>query len=168
MNVLIVGDVHWSQFSSIVRTKGIEYSTRLENLISSVNWVEECSKNGKCEYIIYLGDFFDKSEINSEEISALNEINWNEDIRHIFLCGNHEMGDKFHHSSSLKLFGLIPNCEVIDKPIYRINEQDNSVFVFLPYMLEENKINLDEFLKDIDRTRKVYIFSHNDLQIQYG
>lgn len=168
MNILIVGDVHWSQFSSIVRTKENIFSTRLENLINSVNWVEECSKNGKCEYTIYLGDFFDKSEINSEEISALSEINWNEDTKHIFLCGNHEMGDKFHHSSSLKLFSLVPNCEVIDKPTYFIDEYENTCFVFLPYMLEENRISIDDFLNDVDNPRKTYIFSHNDLQIQYG
>ena len=166
MKILIVGDVHWSQYSSIIRTKGNIFSTRLENLINSVNWAEECSKNGKCEYTIYLGDFFDKSEINSEEISALGEINWNKDTKHIFLCGNHEMGDKFHHSSSLKLFSLVPNCEVIDKPTLRYDDE-NCYLIFLPYMLEENRINLDNFCKGFE-SKKKYIFSHNDLQIQYG
>ena len=168
MNVLIVGDVHWSEYSSIVRTNGEQFSHRLENLISSVNWAEEYSKSVKCEYVIYLGDFFDKSEINSEEISALNEIKWDSCAKHIFLCGNHEMGDKFHHSSSLKLFSLVPNCRVIDKPTYFINKGENTGFVFLPYMLEENRISIDDFLIGVDTTRKIYIFSHNDLQIQYG
>ena len=166
MKILIVGDVHWSQYSSIIRTRSEKFSCRLENLIQSVNWIEECSCVGNCDYVIYLGDFFDKSEINSEEISALSEIKWNKNIKHIFLCGNHEMGDKFHHSSSLKLFSLVPNCDVIDKPTLRYDDED-CYLIFLPYMLEENRINLDNFCKGFE-SKKKYIFSHNDLQIQYG
>ena len=38
MKILCVGDVHWSQNSSILRSRGEYYSTRLQNLIASVNW----------------------------------------------------------------------------------------------------------------------------------
>ena len=41
MRVLIYGDVHWSQYSSILRSRDTYYSTRLDNLIRSVNWAEE-------------------------------------------------------------------------------------------------------------------------------
>ena len=36
-----------------------------------------------------LGDFFDRSAITDEEISALKEIVWNDKLKY-FLVGNHE------------------------------------------------------------------------------
>ena len=40
MKIGVIGDVHWSSYSSIVRSTGDVYSTRLENLIQSINWSE--------------------------------------------------------------------------------------------------------------------------------
>ena len=71
MKILIVGDVHWSTYSSIVRSRGKKYSTRLENLINSVNWAERIADEENCDRIIYLGDFFDKADLTAEEITAL-------------------------------------------------------------------------------------------------
>ena len=88
MKILVVGDVHWSQYSSILRKRGEKYSYRLENLIQSVNWAEQLAYETNCELIVYLGDFFDRAEINSEEISALKEIVW-ASKPHYFLVGNH-------------------------------------------------------------------------------
>lgn len=34
---LIASDLHWSQYSSIVRKRGKKYSVRLHNLINSMN-----------------------------------------------------------------------------------------------------------------------------------
>ena len=62
MRVLIVGDVHWSSYSSIIRKRGTEYSKRLENCINSINWVEEKAEEYKCDKVIYLGDLFDQAE----------------------------------------------------------------------------------------------------------
>lgn len=74
MKVAICGDVHWSTSSSIIRQRGTNYSERLENLIKSVNWFEDLSKEENCDMNIYLGDFFDRPDLNSQEISALSEI----------------------------------------------------------------------------------------------
>ena len=41
---LIVGDVHWSEYSSIYRKRGTKFSKRLENLINTVNWIEETAE----------------------------------------------------------------------------------------------------------------------------
>ncbi len=71
MKVCFYTDVHWSQNSSIVRSRGEKYSTRLENLIKSVNWAERLAFDCGCSAVICGGDFFDSTELNCEEISAL-------------------------------------------------------------------------------------------------
>ena len=48
VNILLAGDVHWSSYSSIVRRRGQKYSKRLENLINSVNWIEEQAEQKQC------------------------------------------------------------------------------------------------------------------------
>ena len=56
--LFVYGDVHWSTYSSIIRSRGEQYSTRLENLIRSVNWAEALAEKYNCETVICLGDFF--------------------------------------------------------------------------------------------------------------
>ena len=75
MKIGIIGDIHFCEYSSILRTRGEEFSTRLENCIESINWAEETTAD--CDCIIYLGDFFDKSSLNAAELSALRKIIWN-------------------------------------------------------------------------------------------
>ena len=72
MRLLVVGDVHWSEYCSIVRKQGLFTSMRLENLIESVQWVENLVETEHIDEVVYLGDFFDKSIINCEEIFALS------------------------------------------------------------------------------------------------
>ena len=69
--ILICGDIHFSTYSSILRKRGEFYSERLENLLWSINWVEKTAEDNKCNRIIYLGDFFDKASLDSEELTAL-------------------------------------------------------------------------------------------------
>ena len=162
MKIGVVGDVHWSKYSSIVRSRGNKYSTRLENCINSVSWAERTLEENDCDLVVYLGDFFDSSDLKSEELSALNEIRWNS-LKHIFLVGNHEMGLNDLSISSCHLFNLLDNIEVIDKPGF--SEQYKDLF-FLPYILEENRKSVKEYLKG---KTDCIIFSHNDLKgIQLG
>lgn len=74
MKILLYTDVHVSEFSSIIRSMGEKYSTRLENLIASINWAEKIATENNCDEIICLGDFFDKPELNSSELTAMKEI----------------------------------------------------------------------------------------------
>lgn len=167
MRLLIYADPHWSSYSSIVRSRGEKYSTRLENLIKTVNWVELEAQRQNCDGIICLGDFFDKSELNSEEISALQEIKWS-NIRHYMIVGNHEMGRSNLELSSAHLFALIPQCGVIDFP-YVINESNNTSLMFLPYVLEKDRKPLKEYFDGIEPCNNKIIFSHNDISgIQMG
>jgi len=166
MRLLAVGDVHWSQYSSILRGRDIKYSSRLTNLIKSVNWAEKLSDDLDCELVIYLGDFFDKEFINSEEISALNEIKWSL-AHHIFLVGNHEMGRNDLLYSSEHIFNLIDNAQVIAEPkTVKIN--DFTELAFLPYVLEEARKPIEDYFPKSMSSKRI-IFSHNDLAgIQMG
>ena len=167
MKLFIYADPHWSSYSSIVRSRGEKYSKRLENLINTVQWIEAEAKVQKCDAIVCLGDFFDKSELNSEEITALQEIGW-ANLKHYMLVGNHEMGrGNLEHSSS-HLFALMPNVEVIDFP-YVYNIEDNTSLVFMPYILENNRRPLKEYTETMQLCDNVIMLSHNDIAgIQMG
>lgn len=164
MKLGVVGDIHWSKYSSIIRQRGNKYSLRLENCINSVNWAEEVLKD--CDKIIYLGDFFDSDILKSEELTALSELKWN-DKEHIFLVGNHELGLHDLSFSSAHLFN-IANKVVIDKPVVQVNSYDQVELCFIPYMLD-NTGRIEDYI--YGRTNKLprIVFSHNDIAgIQLG
>lgn len=115
MRALIIGDVHFSQTSSIIRKRGEFYSERLENLLWSINWAEKQAEKNKVDKIIYLGDFFDRSDLNAEEVTALQDIVWS-NVPKWFLVGNHEISRRNASYSTVHLFNLIPNAHIIDKP----------------------------------------------------
>lgn len=169
MKVLVIGDVHWSQYSSILRKRGVKYSYRLENLIESINWAENIAEQSGCKMIVYLGDFFDKPNLNAEEISALDAIQWS-DIEHYFLVGNHESGMHDLEFNSTNVFKL-NNSYVIQTPTIINNPYSNSdcpeELIFLPYISESNRKLLCEYIHETNNKR--IIFSHNDLKgIQMG
>ncbi len=166
MKVLFYTDPHWSQHSSIVRGRGQKYSTRLENLIQSVNWVEELAWNCGCQVVICGGDFFDSAVLNSEELSALKNVNW-APVSHLFLTGNHETNVSSLEFSTADLFNLCPNSVVINKPEHYDIDGADIEFCFLPYILERDRQPLDTYFPS--KHGKRIIFSHNDLKnVQYG
>ena len=173
MKIAICGDVHWSAYSSIVRTRGEKYSSRLHNLINSVNWFEITAVNNGCDKIVYLGDFFDKPELTAEEISALKEITWASNIEHIILVGNHELGLHTAKYNSAQLFNLLPNFRIISEP--ELDVSFGAMFLYLPYIFEEDRKTIGEYIDSLlsntfitQEVKNVYVFSHNDLQINYA
>lgn len=173
MKLLICGDVHWSTYSSIVRRRGDKYSKRLENLINSVNWVEETAEKYGCEKIIYAGDFFDRSDMNAEELTALQEIVW-APVDHIMLIGNHEGLTNDLSISSSHVFKLIPNVNVVDKP--ELMSGFGYRLLLLPYILEKDRLSsVSSYIKNelagYFETQECKIniaISHNDIKMQYG
>lgn len=167
MRILIVGDIHWSAYSSIIRSRGNHFSTRLENLIKSLNWVEQISKEYKCEEEIFLGDTFDRPDLNAEEISALSEIDWNKTsrLKH-FIVGNHESGISsliYNSTQVLHKIGVIEDTPYI----YPLDE--HTEILFLPYIIEDNRKHLVDYLEHRNKKKKLIICSHNDLKgIRYG
>lgn len=155
--IFIVGDVHWCQNSSIVRGMGAKYSVRLENLIKSVDWAESKAVEEGADLIVYLGDFFDKPELNSMEITALKDVRWSF-AEHVFLVGNHEASNaslEFNSANVLRGLGF----KVIDEPV-----QSNGV-LYLPYVSEDRRKPLAEYLSG----NAGLVLSHNDVKgIRYG
>lgn len=167
IKILIFGDCHWSTYSSILRKRGNLFSYRLENLIQSMNWVEEQAKDNKVSLIVGLGDFFDKETLNSEEITALTKINWS-DIRHCFLIGNHEMGRNDLFYSSTKIFNE-KDFLIVDKCITKFFSETLTNIIFLPYTLNPIKDILENIYKNCSKENKTIIFSHNDIAgVQLG
>lgn len=163
MKICIFGDVHWSKYSSIIRDRGIRFSKRLENLIQSVNFVEETAIKYNCDRIIGLGDFFDSTILSSEEITALKEIRFS-NIQHDFLCGNHETNSSDNFNSTVNLFNLA-NFSVND--VITTEYYDKFNIVFVPYL--SNIKESTNILNYIDNSKFNIIFSHNDIAgIQYG
>ena len=166
MKICIHSDNHWSQNSSIVRSRGSKYSKRLENLIQSINWVEHLAWNNNADCIICCGDFFDSAILNCEEISALQEIQWSP-MSHLFLTGNHEVTHSNLDYSTTDLFKLCPNVTVINSPQQYFIENTSVEFCFLPYVLERNRQSIVDYFGKPTCSR--VIFSHNDLKdVQYG
>jgi len=149
MKIFVVGDVHVSTYSSIVRSRGNIFSTRLEHIIDTLNWCEQGAYINGCDLVVYLGDFFDRQDINSEEMTAISAVCWN-NLPHIFLCGNHEIGLNDNTFNSCSVFKM-RNFQVISTPT-TIGD-----FTFIPYMLEHPE------LSDIVKEKTKIIFSHNDI-----
>lgn len=172
MKILCVGDVHWSQYSSIIRRRGEFYSQRLENLLWSINWVEQTAQKQGVDKIIYLGDFFDRSDLNAEELTAFRDIIWAKEIPHAFIIGNHEVGNRSLEYSSIHFIEAMgPNFKVVDKP--EIEVGFGYEFLYLPYIFENSRKPLHEYLISrtivTDELKKIYVFSHNDLKgVNYG
>ena len=170
MKILIYSDPHFCQYSSIVIDNGDLYSKRLENLIRSLNWVENTARQNGCETVICAGDFFDKPTLNAQEITALADLHFDRDIFHYFLCGNHEMGSKFHEYSSAKIFHIKGfHFFAIDKA-QCFNFDCRCKFLFIPYTLDYSKTikQYREENKNFDDVLPLVVISHNDLQIDYG
>ena len=166
MKCCIYSDPHWCENSSIVRSKGNKYSTRLENLIESINWVEQLAWHTGSECVICCGDFFDSSVLNAQEVSALQEIRW-APISHLFLTGNHETNVSSLEFSTSDLFKLCPNSCVISTPQQYFIDNTTVEFCFLPYVLERDRKTITEYFGP--QTCNRVIFSHNDIKnVQYG
>lgn len=166
MKILIHSDEHWCQNSSIVRSRGEKYSSRLHNLIESVNWVERLAWEQDCDCSICCGDFFDSAVLNSEEISALQEIRW-APISHLFLTGNHETNVSSLEYSTTDLFKLCPNVAVMNTAQQYFIDNTTVEFCFLPYVLERDRKTIKDYFGE--QTCKRVIFSHNDIKdVQYG
>lgn len=162
MKIGIVGDIHWSKYSSIIRTRGNRYSTRLENCLESVNWAEQQLKD--CDLVVYLGDFFDCDSLHAEELTALSQIKWNK-VPHKFLVGNHELGLNNLMFSSAHVFDMA-NIYVVDMPT-TVAYSDDFELCYLPYMLNSTESSITDYFGTT--TGKRIIFSHNDIKgIQLG
>lgn len=163
--ILLFTDNHFCTYSSIMRSRGIKYSIRLENQIKSLNWINDLGVEKNCDKIICLGDFFDSASLTSEELSALKEIRWN-DIPKLFIVGNHEMGNNDLSFNSVNALSKVGT--VIDKPT--LLGGYGYELLLLPYILEDNRKSIDTYFNEAYEgtmttceVKNRIILSHNDL-----
>lgn len=163
MKILLFTDLHMCPRASIVNKWGMKYPARLENCIDSINWLERKAEELGCEYIISLGDFFDKPDLTSETITACNDIKWS-NIMHYSLVGNHDA------SNSTLVFNSVNSLirdyhKVISEP--QILLLDTCDICFLPYIVECDRKAINEYFPNTGKPR--IILSHNDISgIQLG
>lgn len=165
MKILVYTDNHYSATSSAIKLNGKKYTARLENQIKSINWVEQLAKDNGVKIIVCLGDFFDKPQLNDEELTALKDINWADDILHYFIVGNHEAVNSNLAFNTVKaLEGK--NRIVINSP-YSMSLGTAEVNL-LPYVIESNRKPLNEYFGTQTADKRI-ILSHNDIKgIRYG
>lgn len=176
MKLCLYTDNHFVTYSSTVRGRGEKYSVRLENQIKSIQWVEDLAIERGCQKIICLGDFFDSANLSAEELTALKDIKWVDNIERVFLVGNHEIGSNdsiYNSTNALSKYG-----KVIDKPT--IDCGFGFELFYLPYIVESNRKPLADYIKEAQNefyadmwiTQEVkqrIILSHNDIKgLQYG
>ena len=155
MKILIYSDIHISQDSSIVKSFGKYYSTRLEYIIKSITWAENLATSEKCDLIFNLGDTFNKPIVNAMEATAVQDICW-ADIPHYILVGNHDsdvVSLEYSSVSILKKLGFH-----IIKEVTHLYDKDD-VFTFIPYILEDNRKPLTQYLVG----KNDIVLSHNDI-----
>lgn len=160
---LIYSDCHFSQYSSIVRSMGNKYSKRLHNLINSISWAEHLADELNCDGVINLGDFFDRPELNSMEITALQDVYFS-NKPHIILTGNHDANISNLEFSSVQIFKSM-RAEIITD-ITKKSINDKVDFYFIPYLTEDKKISLNDLSSG---NKKKVILTHNEISgIRYG
>lgn len=165
MKILLFSDLHMCPRASIISKWGTKYSARLENCITTVNWLERLAEEKNCDYIINLGDFFDRPDLTSDTITACNDIQWSS-IMHYSIVGNHDA------STSSLLFNSV-NSLLGDRHVIITEPQvlplADCDICFLPYVVECDRKPLCEYFKNLDTNKPRVILSHNDISgIQMG
>ena len=165
MKILIYADNHFCEAYSIVQKYGLKYSKRIENQLQTMSWLKELAQSKNCEALVSLGDFFDKSELTDQEITASKDIDWSEDLPTYFLVGNHESSENELQFNSTKTLESETRF-IISEPQKAV--VDNCELCFLPYITEAIRQPLSEYFGEKTTTYRV-IFSHNDIKgIQMG
>jgi DNA repair exonuclease SbcCD nuclease subunit len=130
-----------------------------------VNWLERLAEEKECDYIINLGDFFDRPDLTSDTITACNDIKWS-NIMHYSIVGNHDASTSSLLFNSVNSF-LSDRHVIITEP--QVLPLDSCDICFLPYVVECDRRPLSEYFKNLDPDKPRVILSHNDISgIQLG
>ena len=151
MKILLFADLHMCPRASIINKWGVKYPVRLENCIESVNWLERLAEENNCEYIINLGDFFDKPDLSSETITASKEIQWS-NIKHYSIVGNHDASSSSLIFNSVNSF-MTDLHTIITEPMTLTT--DDCDLCFLPYVVECDRKPLSEYFGQKTRPQTI-------------
>lgn len=157
--IIVSSDYHLRFSSQFDKTTNNGISSRLEEIITSINWVSEIGLQKQCNTFISCGDAFDSAEklLTKEGIiisNMLKEISATYSNT-IFISGNHEKLSADH--SILDLFN--PIIKVVSTPSF-IDILGARLF-FLPYIREsEDFYSAIQEFKKFDVIGKKYLFAH--------
>lgn len=138
--------------SKIIRV-GDTHLRRIEPFRSAfIDLFEWISKNDELNnsenYLIHLGDVFDKSIINGEENLLVLETFKNLKFKHIYICrGNHSISSQA--GDATRILDSLENVTVLRTPTKVTIENEN--FLFLPYYYSnmENLPPMREYYNDL-------------------
>ncbi len=165
MKILLFTDLHMCPQASIINKWGTKYPKRLENCIESLNWLERKAEELGCDYIISLGDFFDKPDLTSETITACNDIKW-ADIMHFHLVGNHDASNSSLTFNSVNCLADFSHSIITEPTVLPLVDCNIG---FLPYITECDRKPLNEYFQNLAPEKPRVILSHNDISgIQLG
>lgn len=165
MKVLLFADLHMCPRASIINKWGTKYPVRLENCIASINWMERKAEELGCDFIVSLGDFFDKPDLTSETITACNDIKWS-NIVHYHIVGNHDASNSSLNFNSVNSLSNDNHKVIIEPEVLKLEDCD---LCFLPYVTECDRKPLDTYFPTRCDNRPRVILSHNDISgIQLG
>lgn len=165
MKILLFSDLHMCPRASIINKWGTKYPSRLENCIDSINWLERKAEELGCDYIISLGDFFDKPDLTSETITACQDINWSW-TQHYHLVGNHDASNSSLIFNSVNCLSNDNHTVITEPSTIMLDDCD---ICFLPYVTECDRKPLKEYFTESFDNRPRIILSHNDISgIQMG
>lgn len=162
---MLFADLHMCSQASIINKWGTKYPKRLENCITTVNWLERKAEELGCKYVISLGDFFDKPDLPSEVITSCNDIQWSW-LQHYHIVGNHDASNSSLIFNSVNCLSS-DNHRIITEP--EILMLDDCDICLLPYITECDRKPLEEYFQKQFDDRPRVILSHNDISgIQLG
>ena len=165
MKILLFTDLHMCPRASIINKWGTKYPARLENCIASLNWLERKAEELGCEYVISLGDFFDKPDLTSETITACNDIDWS-CVMHYSIVGNHDASTSNLFFNSVNSLAQDHHKIIAEPQVLMLDDCD---ICFLPYVTECDRKPLEEYFKNLDPNKPRVILSHNDISgLQLG
>lgn len=184
MNIFIYSDIHVSTNSSVLRSRGPEYSTRLEFIVKTINWAEE--KIGELssmgDIVVNLGDTFDKAVVTDEEVTAISKIKWGKynALPHYVLVGNHESSVRNLEYSTVNMLQLndLFQDHIITEPTtlnfdgsWGTADCKDVQINLLPYISvvdEKERGSLSDYFT-FEKGKKQIILSHNDIAgVQMG
>ena len=165
MKLALFSDLHMCPQASIINKWGTKYPKRLENCIDTLNWIERKAEELNCDYIISLGDFFDKPDLTSETITACQDIQWSW-TQHYHLVGNHDASNSSLIFNSVNCLSNDNHAIIAEPSTLMLDDCD---ICFLPYVTECDRKPLKEYFSDSFDNRPRIILSHNDISgIQLG
>ena len=152
MKILFETDPHFKELGSMSNESRYspKYSTRLDHMIASFDWLYSIAREHKVDMIIHGGDILDKPSISAKESHAIEEsfAKNTSKIMEFVLVGNHDRKDE--HTHALAILANYPTVKIIEKPT-RLGK-----ISLLPYTTNYDYDMISQLSSDI-------LFSHVDI-----